>query len=91
MIKNSSYECKSNVLCQLVLLEKKSKAVVQSINCDKGITCRLASLGIYPDRYIEVVLVTRRGSVLVKVNGMLLAISSGISKNILVKEISCDA
>ena len=63
---------------------------IGQIACSAEINCRLASLGILPKQLVEVIRITKRGAVLIKVNEMLLALSTGIAQQIYVKDISND-
>ncbi|WP_034633538.1 FeoA family protein [Maridesulfovibrio bastinii] len=84
---NKYFHNKPVLVCHLGCLPPAAEGIVESIKCRRGVTCRLASLGVFPSQAVIVVRVTRRGAVLLKVNGMLLAVSAGVAENIFVKEI----
>ncbi|WP_027183244.1 FeoA family protein [Desulfovibrio inopinatus] len=86
---------KKNFLCeektllesiQLSRLPQLCQALVVSVGCSSDITCRLASLGLLPDKPVFVIRTTKRGAVVIRTNGMLLALSAGVAQKIFVKD-----
>ncbi len=76
---------------QLSQLPQLWRALVDSVRCPADITCRLASLGLLPDQPVDVIRATRRGAVVIRANGMLLALSAGVAQKIFVKDARHDA
>ncbi len=79
----ASFSALRDTMC-LSQVPQHELVCMDRMNCPPDVSCRLASLGILPDVPLEVVRVTRRGAVLIRVSEMLLALSESIAQQIAV-------